>query len=608
MGTWEIDPAAFELCNEGARVKLNPLSMRVLVYLAERAGEVVPSEELLAAFWRGPISSTNAVHKAVAELRGALGDQRGHSRYIQTVTKKGYRLLAPVERLAATMSPAGGYRSGDAAGSMHRTLAILPFLTIGDDADQPDRGKSLASALTRQLGLFPGLTVLDSKRVATHAPIGESIQQIGAALAATHVLHGGVRLIEGAVRVDVTLYDAGTGQAIYTFAREQTADGIADMQEAIVADLLVELAIPLDRHRLDEMNRWETRNVKAYRLAEEAEYFRHRADLRALPFAASCFREAIRLAPDFVHAYAALAATLGDLAVNSQAAEEVCREYHGEVVALLEAASRLAPDYSGLEALRYAEIRLRGGDLWPRLEAHARAEIQAHGVSTSPSYAYLEYADQLLSGRLFREAARFVEIWESGAPGSPWAARRRYQIAMLTLSPRLALPLVDATARLFPNDPITIQNLSLANALAGEFTPAERYLQRLREIDPTGSYARCAFICLGVLRGDLAPGSQAFRLAAKPPRADAFSGGLAHLMVGDVEQGLALWRQVPLRLREMVCRSTVRAELFIPATVVRDPRYQAYLDEIGIGAGWTAFLREKLTELAPCTGISFEGA
>lgn len=607
MGTWEIDPAAFELCSEGARVKLNPLSMNVLVYLAERAGEVVPSEELLATFWRGPISSTNAVHKAVAELRGALGDQRGHSRYIQTVTRKGYRLLAPVQRLAGAMSPATAHHRGDAAGRMHRTLAILPFQPIGLDADRTDLGRRIASALPRQLGLYPNLTVLDAERVSTPARIGESIQQIGVALAATHVLQGGVQVIEGAVRVDVTLYDAGTGEALFTFARQQSADRIADMQETIVADLLVELAIPLDEDRLHEMSRWETRNVKAYRLAEEAEHFRDRADLRTLPFAASCFREAIRLAPDFVHAYAALGATLGDLAVNSQAADAVRREYHDEVIALLEVASRIDPDYRGLEALQYAEIRLRGGDVWPRLEAHARAKIQAQGVSTSPSYAYLEYADQLLSGRLFREAERFVEIWERGAPGCPWAARRRYQIAMLTSSPRLALPLVDDTARLFPNDPVTVQNLSLVNALAGEFAPAERYIQRLREIDPTGAYTNCAHLCLSVLRGDLAPGSEAFRLAATPPRADAFSGGLAHLMVGDVEQGLALWRQVPLRLREMVCRSTVRAELFIPATVVRDARYQAYLDEIGIGASWTGFLTEKLAELAPFTGITFEG-
>jgi hypothetical protein len=79
--------------------------------------------------------------------------------------------------------------------------------------------------------------------------------------------------------------------------------------------------------------------------------------------------------------------------------------------------------------------------------------------------------------------------------------------------------------------------------------------------------------------------------------------GVAYLMVGDIDAGLAKWRQSPSGAREMIYRFTVHAEPFLKASVINDQRYQTYLDELGIGRQWTAFLRSKVAELAPITGI-----
>src|SRR5262245_48262793 len=72
--------------------------MEVLIYLAERPGQVVTNDELLDAFWRGGISAPNAVYKSITELRQGFGDDARRPTFIQTISRRGYRLIAPVER------------------------------------------------------------------------------------------------------------------------------------------------------------------------------------------------------------------------------------------------------------------------------------------------------------------------------------------------------------------------------------------------------------------------------------------------------------------------------------------------------------------------------
>ncbi len=75
--------------------KISPRSMAVLIYLAENGNRVVSSEELLSKFWSS-VASDHAIHKAIAELRAAMGDSVRSQRYIRTVPKRGYKLLATV--------------------------------------------------------------------------------------------------------------------------------------------------------------------------------------------------------------------------------------------------------------------------------------------------------------------------------------------------------------------------------------------------------------------------------------------------------------------------------------------------------------------------------
>lgn len=92
LGPCLVDSESCSVERDGERSKVTPRSMDVLLYLAEHADRIVSSDELLDTFW-SPLASDHAVHKAIAELRSALGDSVRAQRFIKTIPKRGYKLL-----------------------------------------------------------------------------------------------------------------------------------------------------------------------------------------------------------------------------------------------------------------------------------------------------------------------------------------------------------------------------------------------------------------------------------------------------------------------------------------------------------------------------------
>jgi len=96
IGAWRVDPALDEISKDGQSAKLEPKMMRLLVCLAEHAGQVVSVDQLLDEVWKGVIVTPDSVYHAVAALRRLLGDDTKDPSYIANVVRRGYRLVAPV--------------------------------------------------------------------------------------------------------------------------------------------------------------------------------------------------------------------------------------------------------------------------------------------------------------------------------------------------------------------------------------------------------------------------------------------------------------------------------------------------------------------------------
>jgi TolB-like protein/DNA-binding winged helix-turn-helix (wHTH) protein len=96
IGDWRIDPQLGQMARGAETVRLEARAMRLLMYLANRAGETVSIEELLDQVWSGVVVTQDSVYQAVTALRRLLGDDAKQPRYIVTVPRLGYRLIAPV--------------------------------------------------------------------------------------------------------------------------------------------------------------------------------------------------------------------------------------------------------------------------------------------------------------------------------------------------------------------------------------------------------------------------------------------------------------------------------------------------------------------------------
>jgi len=120
LAGWLVQPSLNRACLGEARRQIEPKVMDVLVFLARHAGSVRSKEEIIEAVWARKFISETTLTRAVAELRRVLGDDAQAPRFIETIPKRGYRLVAPVE-------PVGG----PIARPSQRDLGAAPHFSIG---------------------------------------------------------------------------------------------------------------------------------------------------------------------------------------------------------------------------------------------------------------------------------------------------------------------------------------------------------------------------------------------------------------------------------------------------------------------------------------------
>jgi DNA-binding winged helix-turn-helix (wHTH) protein len=107
FGTFEVDLRAGELRRNGARVRLQEQPLQVLAMLLERPGEVVTREELHGRLWNSDtfVDFDHGLNAAIKRLRDALGDSAENPRFVETLARRGYRFIAPVENSKLPVSP-----------------------------------------------------------------------------------------------------------------------------------------------------------------------------------------------------------------------------------------------------------------------------------------------------------------------------------------------------------------------------------------------------------------------------------------------------------------------------------------------------------------------
>src|SRR5499427_4149429 len=105
VGSWIVDPSLNSMSCEGRSIRLEPKVMEVLLCLAQHPGETLSKEQLFQAVWPNIIVTEGVLKRCIAELRRAFDDDARNPHIVETISKRGYRLLAPVSAPAAGTAP-----------------------------------------------------------------------------------------------------------------------------------------------------------------------------------------------------------------------------------------------------------------------------------------------------------------------------------------------------------------------------------------------------------------------------------------------------------------------------------------------------------------------
>jgi cholera toxin transcriptional activator len=124
FGAFEVDLLAGELRKSGRKLRLQEQPFQLLASLLERPGEVVTREDLRRKLWPGDtfVDFDHSLNTAINKVREALGDSASNPRFVETLARRGYRFLAPVELAEATHQPQT--TNGPASRAVHPELRV----------------------------------------------------------------------------------------------------------------------------------------------------------------------------------------------------------------------------------------------------------------------------------------------------------------------------------------------------------------------------------------------------------------------------------------------------------------------------------------------------
>ena len=153
FGLYEIDLVSGELRKEGTRVRLQEQPFQVLAMLLERPGEMVTREEIRTRLWPGDtfVDFDHGLNTAVNKLREALGDAASNPRFVQTVARRGYRFIAPVQQNGAAVASPDAVQGvaptgGSAVASAEVSVAPTPE-TLHPELEVPVPRRGLTRGL-----------------------------------------------------------------------------------------------------------------------------------------------------------------------------------------------------------------------------------------------------------------------------------------------------------------------------------------------------------------------------------------------------------------------------------------------------------------------------
>jgi TolB-like protein/DNA-binding winged helix-turn-helix (wHTH) protein/Tfp pilus assembly protein PilF len=359
---FELDLRAGELRKGGLRIRLQEQPLLVLQALLEKPGELVTCEELQNKIWPADtfVDFDHGLHAAVNRLRTALSDSAERPRYVETVSRRGYRFIGKVEnsdeligvppRLIRPPTPKpnrriwnswtgmfGGFLGAVAiaallvAGNVYglrdwlfgsakphsfRSLAVLPLENLSGDPKQDYFADGMTEELITQVSKFANLKVISRTSVMQYKGSKKSLPRIAAELHVDAVVEGAVQLADKRVRVTAQLVDGATDEHIWADIYDRELSNVLLLQSEVARDIAKQIDLELTpQQQLRLKASAHPVNPDAYQSYLLGRYYWNMRTGEGLAMAGKYFADAIQKDPNFALAYSGLADYFAYLAV-----------------------------------------------------------------------------------------------------------------------------------------------------------------------------------------------------------------------------------------------------------------------------------------------------
>lgn len=241
VGRWVVAPRLNNMSCEDKTVRLEPKVMGVLLCLAQHAGHTISKEQLFQAVWPNTVVTEDVLKRCIAELRRAFNDDARNPRVIETISKRGYRLVAPVG--AATDG------SAPAASAVSDSIAVLPFINISADPENEHFADGVTEEIIDALAQIQELQVVSRTSASTFKGRHVDLRIVGKQLNVRTVLEGSVRRADNRLRITAQLVNAEDGYHVWSERYDREITDVFAIQEDIARAIVERLKITFPQKR-----------------------------------------------------------------------------------------------------------------------------------------------------------------------------------------------------------------------------------------------------------------------------------------------------------------------------------------------------------------------
>lgn len=458
IATWLIEPRLNTVSRDGATTRLEPKVMEVLVCLARRAGEPVSKEELLQAVWPDTFVTDDGLKRSISELRRVFEDDVREPRIIQTIPKRGYRLLVSVEpvngKLGTSPEPlrheswgkgrnwrtlallAGGLAaallislgalyvssrqriSAKSAAPQIHSLAVLPLRSLSSDPNQEYFSDGTTDALITDLAQTSSLKVISHTSTLQYKDTKKSLPEIARELNADGIIEGTVQRSGDRVRITAQLLYAPSDRHLWANTYEGDFRDVFALERNVSQDIARQVQAQLMSNPSQPTQPRPT-NPKALDAYLQGNYHLQRygrgAGVEEMKEASDLFQQAIDADPKFASAYFGLAHAHDELPQVSPEDTAIARKAEETGLAL---------DPSSPEAQTIlADNKMRDLD-WSGAEKEYRRAVALNPNNAAAHDDFCEHLSQM--GRL-DEALNECQIAQELDPNNDHLASILYK-------------------------------------------------------------------------------------------------------------------------------------------------------------------------------------